>query len=144
MSVATRRAIYGKLAGDSTLTSLLGAPATGFSQNVYYQQAPAGATYPLVIFSKQSGTPTYTSKTGTAAFDDEVWLVKGIDRSGTADTADAIASRLDALLTDGTLSISGRSQMYLRRESDMDYAETAEGQVYRHAGSLYRLVHQPG
>lgn len=142
MSVATRRAIYGKMVGDSTLTGMLGAPAAGYSQNVYYQQAPDGAKFPYIIFSKQAGTPTYTFQTGQAAFDAEVWLVKGVDLATSADTVDAIAARLDALLTDGALSISGRSQMYLRRESDVDYSEEDKGQLYRHAGALFRLVHQ--
>ena len=74
--------------------------------------------------------------------DNDIWLVKGIDRSDTADLADDIASRLDALLTDGVLSISGRTQLYLRRESDIVYAEVAEGVVYRHSGSLFRLMYQ--
>ena len=140
MSLVIRRALYGKMAGDSALTSQLGSAASGYSQNVYYQQAPAGASYPLVIFSKQSGTPTYAM---TASFDEEVWLIKGVDRNTSPDAVEAIASRLDALLTDGSLSISGRTQMYLRRESDVDYVETDEGQTYRHSGSLYRLVSQP-
>jgi hypothetical protein len=68
-------------------------------------------------------------------------MVKGVDRSDTADRADAIQSRLDTLLTDGALTISGASQMYLRRQSDIDYLEDDDGEVYRHAGSLYRLLY---
>jgi hypothetical protein len=98
MSLSTRRALYGKLAGDTTLNNLLGAPATGYSKNIYYQVAPEGAAYPLIVFSKQAGTPTYTLK-------------------------------------------SGQSQMYLRRQSDIDYLEDDDGEVYRHAGSLYRLLY---
>lgn len=141
MSAATRRALYGKLAGDVTLTTMLGSAPAG--QNIHYQQAPSEANFPLVILSKQSGTPTYTLTEGTAKMDTETWLVKGVDRGGSADTVDAIASRLDALLTDGAVSISGRTQLYLRRESDVDYLETDEGQTYRHSGALYRLVHEP-
>lgn len=140
MSVATRRAIYGKLAGDTTLTAMLGPASVG--QNIYYQQAPAGAAFPYVIFSKQSGTPTYSFQTGQSAYDSEVWLVKGVDQGSSADTVDAIASRVDTLLTDGALSISGRTQMYLRRESDVDYSEEDKGQLFRHAGALFRLTHQ--
>ena len=54
---------------------------------------------------------------------------------------DGIASRLNALLTDGALSISGKTQLYLRRESDLpSYSETVDGQRYIHAGALFRLV----
>jgi hypothetical protein len=142
MSLNTRRALYGKLAGDTTLNNLLGTPATGYSKSIYYQVAPPGASYPLIVFNKQAGTPTYTFKDGHAAIDTEVWLVKGVDRSDSADKADAIAARLDALLTDGALTISGATQMYLRRQSDVEYLEDDDGTVYRHAGALYRLLYQ--
>lgn len=141
MSLQTRRALYGKMAGDSTLTTLLGAAATGFSQSIYHQKAPSGAAFPFVTFQKAAGTPTYTMKTGHAALDDEVWTIKAVDRNTTADRADAIAARLDTLLTDGTLSISGATQLYLRRESDVEYPETAaDGVTYHHVGGQYRLV----
>lgn len=139
MSVAVRRALYGKLAGDTTLTGLLHAPPTGYSQSIYYQQAPQGAQEPYVVFNKQAGTPSYALSAKT--MDTDVWLVKGIDRSDTADTADAISSRLDALLTDASLSISGKTHLYLRRESDVDYSEVVDGATYRHSGSLYRLIY---
>jgi len=140
MSVAARRAIYGKLAGDTTLTSLLHSPPNGYSQSIYYQLAPEGAQAPYVVFQKQASTPHYSM--GARDFDDEVWMIKAVDHNTTADTADAIQSRLDALLTDGALSISGKTQLYLRRESDVDYSETPaeSGERFIHAGSLFRLV----
>lgn len=140
MSVATRRAIYGKMAGDATLTGMLGTPAPGYSKSIYYQRAPASAGFPYVIFTKQAGTPRYAI--GARAFDNEVWFIKAVDRSDTADVADNIASRLDALLTDGTISISGKTQLLLRRESDVDYPEDADGVIYRHSGSLFRLIYE--
>lgn len=138
MSVATRRAIYGKLAGDTTLNALLGSPPAGYSKSIYYQSAPEGAGFPFVIIQKQAGTPTYAL--GERALESNVWLVKGVDRSTGADVVDNIASRLDALLTDAALSISGAAQLYLRRESDINYATTEDGVVYRHAGALFRLI----
>lgn len=140
MSVAIRRSLYGKMAGDGTLTAMLGTPPAGYSKAIFYEQAPAGTAFPYIIFSKQAGTPDYAL--GGRMTDTDVWLIKAVDRSDTADAADNIASRLDALLTDATLSISGRTHLYLRRESDVDYAEVADGQTYRHAGSLFRLIYQ--
>ncbi len=140
MSVATRRAIYGKLAGDSTLNGLLGAPVAGYTKALYYEVAPENPHFPYVIFQKQSGTPTYSL--ASDAFDSEVWTVKGVDHSTTADAVDAVATRINALLTDGTLSISGKTQLYLRRDSDLDYAEVTDGEIYRHSGAMYRLVYQ--
>lgn len=145
MSVAIRRAIYGKLSGDTTLAALLGTPAPGRSKSIYHQQAPEDAGYPLVIFNKQAGTPRYAI--GERLYDNEIWLIKAIDRDDTpgkasADTADAIASRLDVLLTDGTISISGATQLYLRRESDVEYPETVDGVTYHHAGANFRLIYE--
>lgn len=138
MSVAVRRAIYGKLSGDTTLTNLLGTAAPGYTKSIYYQQAPEKAGFPYVVFSKQSSTPRYAL--GARLYDNDLWLIKAVDRRDTADGADAIASRLDALLTDASLSISGKTQLYLRRESDVDYPENSDGVVYHHAGSLFRLI----
>lgn len=145
MSVATRRAIYGKLAGDSTLNALLGTPATGYTKSIYYEDAPTGAGFPYIIFNKQAGTPRYAMAAN--AMDTEVWLIKGVDkmdkaRTLSADGVDNISSRLDALLTDAALSISGKTQLYLRRDSDLDYAEITDGATYRHAGSNFRLIYQ--
>ena len=75
MSTAVRRSLYGKMAGDTTLTNMLGDSPTGYSQAIYYQQAPRGAKYPYVIFNKQAGTPRYTF--GSRAYDNDIWLIKG-------------------------------------------------------------------
>ena len=147
MSQAIRRALYGKMAGDSTLTNLLASPPTGLSKSIFHQQAPDAANAPFVIFNKQAGTPAYSYR--NRAYDNELWLIKGVASSATAgtvsvdDAADAISSRLNALLTDGTISISAATQLYLRRESDVEYSEQPEGQPrYVHAGALYRLMYQ--
>jgi hypothetical protein len=139
MSTPVRRAVYGKLAGDTTLNNLLGTPPTGYSKSIYHQLAPAGAAFPYVIFSKQAGTPTEAFG-DPDALDTDVWLVKAIDRATSADTAEAIADRVKTLLNDASLSISGLTLTYLRRQSDVEYSETDQGTEYKHAGSLYRLV----
>jgi hypothetical protein len=143
MSLIVRRALYGKLSGDGTLVGLLGTPAPGRSKSIYYDIAPSKAGFPYVIFNKAAGTPSYTF--GSLALDNEVWTIKGVDRqenfSATPDPVDAIASRLSALLTDGTISISGKTQLYLRRISDVEYPEPSGDQVFFHAGGEYRLIY---
>ncbi len=141
MSTPIRKAIYGKLAGDMTLTSMLASPFTGFSQAIYYQQAPENALYPFVVFSKSSGVPTDTFHT-PGAYESDVWLVKGIANTQTADVVESIQARLIALLNDATLSISGRALMALRRMSDTDYSEITDGESFKHCGSLFRVVHE--
>lgn len=139
MSTPVRRALYGRMAGDTTLNNLLGNPASGYSKSIYHQQAPAGASYPLVVFTKQAGTPTETFG-DPSALETDVWLIKAIDRSPSADTAEAIQARLAALLNDAALAISGSTTLYLRRQSDVEYPETSDGVRFQHAGSLFRLI----
>lgn len=141
MSTAVRRAVYNKLAGDTTLTGLLAAPPTGYAKSIYHDQAPDGATYPFIVFGKNSGTPTDAFKK-PGAFETDIWLVKAVDKNTSADTAEAIAARIQTLLNDATLTISGKTHLYLRRQSDVEYPELASGVLYRHAGGLYRLVYE--
>ncbi len=136
---AVRRALYGKLSGDSTLTALLATAPAGFAQSIYYQQAPQSAAFPYVIFQKQDGRPTEAFD-DPEAFENTIWLVKGVDRSASATVVEDIQARITALLNDASLSISGASVTYLRRMSDVDYPETVDGVEYKHAGSLFRLV----
>jgi hypothetical protein len=141
LSTPVRRALYGKLAGDTTLTNMLGTPATGFSKAIYHAQAPAGASFPFIILNKQSGVPTETMS-DPDALEDDIWLIRATDKNTTADTAEAIAARVKTLLNDATLTISGATHLYLRRQSDVEYLETTDGVRYAHAGSLYRLVYE--
>jgi len=140
MSTAVRRAIYGKLAGDTTLNNLLGVPPAGYSKSIFHQQAPDDAPYPFVIFNKQSGVPTEAFQ-DPSAYETDVWLIKAVDRNASADNAETVAARLNVLLNDGTISISGSALMYLRRQSDVEFPEVRDGQQFKHAGALYRLVY---
>jgi len=139
-STAVRRALYGKMAADVTLNGLLATPASGWSKSIYHRTAPRGASFPFVIFQKQAGTPTQAFQ-DPSALETDVWLIKGVDRNTTADQAEAIQERLDALLSDGALSISGATLLFLRRQSDVQYEEVDGDTTYHHAGSLYRLLY---
>lgn len=141
MSTPVRRGLYGKLAGDTTLTNLLATPPAGFSKSIFYQAAPESAPFPYVILNKQAGVPTDVF-TKAGAFETDVWLAKGVDRSASADVVEQIQARLKTLLNDAALSISGYGLMMLRRQSDVDYLEVVDGETYRHAGSLFRLMYQ--
>jgi len=137
VSTSVRRAIYGKLAGDTTLNGILGTPPTGYSKSIYHQMAPAGAGFPYVLFQKQSGNPTEAFG-DPSAIDTDVWLVKAVDRNTSADPAEAAAARVIVLLNDAALSISGSVLLYLRRQSDVEYPEEIDGGSDKHWGSLFR------
>lgn len=143
MSTAIRRAIYGKLAGDTTLTAMLGTPPPPKAQSIWHNSAGANATYPLVTLNKQSGVPT-EAFTDPSALEEDVWLVKAIDRDTSADDAEAVAARVQTLLNDAALSIAGgATHLYLRRQSDVEFEEVTDGVKFQHVGALYRLVYDP-
>ena len=107
MSIPVRRALYGQLTsgGSSLRTAGLGDPAPGYTWAIYYQEAPQGALYPFVIFSKSSGVPTEAFH-DPSALETDVWMVKAVDRDSSSDRAEAIADAIKTLLNDQTLSIS--------------------------------------
>jgi hypothetical protein len=141
VSTAVRRALYGRLAGDTTLNNLLGTPASGYSKAIYHNTAPAGANFPYLVFNKQSGVPT-EAFTDPSALDTDIWQVKAVDKDTSATDAEAANERIQTLLNDATLSISGGTLLYLRRQSDVEFEELTDGVRYQHVGSLYRLVWQ--
>lgn len=140
MASAVREALWNRLSTSSTLTSLLGPPANGYSQGIYHEHAPDNASFPFVVFSRSSGQPVQTFAE-PSAYEEDVWLVKGIDRSPSANTVESIAAAIQSRLNDATITISGGgSLLFLRRQSDVEYVELSEGSMYRHCGALYRLV----
>lgn len=141
MSKALRRAIYGKLAGDTTLNNMLGTPAPNYGKSIYHSKGPDKAGYPFVTIDRQSGIPTHAFGK-PIAFEEDVWIIKAIDRALSADAADDIAARLDVLLNDAVLSISGYDLMYLRRMSAVEYDEQDSGVTYKHSGGNYRITTQ--
>jgi hypothetical protein len=108
-------------------------PATGYSKAIYHAQAPDNATFPFVVFNKQSGVPTEAFG-APSVMENDIWLVKG-DRSGHQRRHRREHPSPDrVLLNDASLSISGGTLLYLRRQSDVEYPEVDEGVQYHHAG----------
>jgi hypothetical protein len=132
---AIRTALYSKINGASSVTSLLSSATA-----IYDSEAPAAAVYPFVSFSLSTGTPEYTF--ASRAFDNDLWLIKAMDRSTSGTVADNIAQALRALLTDATLTITGAVLMSVRPEQRVRTTEVVDGQKFFHAGNLYRLTYQ--
>lgn len=138
MSTAIRRAIYGKLAGDTTLTNMLAKPPTGYAKSIFYRQAPENATFPFVTFFKQSGMPMQSFHR-PSMYDVLTYQVKAVDHNTSQDTAEGIRDRFITLLNDAVLSVSGQNLLLLRRETDLEYPEIVDGELYVHVGCLFRL-----
>lgn len=136
---AVEIALYQRLTGTAALTNLL-ASATA----VYTQEAPQGATYPFVVFNKQAGTDDNDNPHRARQL---LYQVKAIVGSKQATGADytlkdalTIDDQIDAALHLKPLTVTGWSNFWLVRESDVLYQEDASGgKHFYHAGGLYRL-----
>lgn len=134
---AIRQGLYQKL----NVASLTGLLSSG-SASIFHANASQHATYPLVIFQKQSGIPI-RSLTGSQ-MNNQIWVVKGVSRAdevpGSPSQAEEIAQAIDDLLDGKSLSISGGLSLFLMRDGDLDFPEIAGDEAYHHHGHLYRLI----
>lgn len=132
---AVRQAIYQAL-NVSAVTTQLGSGSASLVNAI----APSTADYPLCVFQRQSDTSIL--RFGGNAFDNQLWLVKGVVRDTSASAAEDIDKAVRDLLDFGTLTISGASLMHIARQSGVTYVETEGDQIFHHIGSIYRLVIQ--
>jgi hypothetical protein len=129
-----RAAVFSALNGDPTLNELL---AT--TTSIYHRRAPLDATFPFIIFNKQSGVPIWAFEDPPIA--NEVWLFKGIDRALSSSRAEDIDKAINNVLTDPVMSLSDGTLLYMRRDSDVDYEEgTDPDTLIHHVGGLYRTI----
>lgn len=127
---ATKAAVVTALKADATLTTLA-------SGGVFDAPAPQGSAPPFITIQLITGMPAYTM--GQRAWDDRVWQIKGITTGTSKALGGSISDRIDSVLTDQQISVTGTTLMYLRREQDFDYPEVSDGQTYHHIGGMYRL-----
>ena len=116
------------LEDDTTLAGLVGS-------RIYHPEAPQDATYPLVIFHKQSGTPRWTFQ--GPPVQDDLWTIKAVDPSSA--TVEPIADAIDDAVSDAALDFGGDT-LEFQRQSDVNYGEAATGKTYRHLGAIYRVI----
>lgn len=131
-----RKAIHQMLREDETLTDLLSEPDA-----IFHREAPEGSSTPYIIFNQQAGTRQWAMQAGQIRW--PLWLVKGVDRSEDSGVAEAIAARVDELLTDSDLSVEGFNHLYLRPDSDVDYGQPDSGGMIHHVGAVYRIALEP-
>lgn len=127
--------LYGKLTGDGTLIGLIGS-------RVYADIAKDGAAFPLVVMQQMSARPLMNVGAAVIWFD-EVWLVKGIDKSKSYAALGTIMNRVRAVLhaASGTVASSG-TVVGCVEEAVIRYSELLEGVQYRHLGMEFRVYTQ--
>lgn len=127
-----RQALYERL-NHASITSLL----TDGSAGIRHAVARPETRFPFLLINRQSDTPIL--RFGGPAFQNEVWLVKAVDRGTKSSVAEDIASAVADRLDFQQLTVSGASFMFMARLSGVDYVETEGDQHYRHHGALYRI-----
>jgi len=129
-------AIVTKLQTDATLAALL---QSGTS--VFVDEAPSGATqFVIVSLVDEVDEPQF----GGRAFEDALYLVKAVELSTVAvKNIKAAAARIDALLEQGSLTVTGYSLALLRREARIRITEVDDVDSsirWAHRGGHYRIV----
>lgn len=127
---------------DNALIAKLGADATllGHCPNgVYWEEAPPGATrFVIVSLVDAVDEPQF----GGRAYEDAVYLVKAVALSTAGANIQAAAARIDALLEDGTLTVSGYTYMAMHREARVRMTEVDDDDPslrWYHRGGHYRV-----
>lgn len=128
---ALNTAIYSTLTGGTALTALLNSGTA----SIFYQQASDHATLPYVVWSHPAGGPTNDYPHDSRS---QLVFIRGY--STTPALAGTIDAQISALLHRGTLSVSGYTNWWLARETDLTLIENApDGTKVYMAGAYYRI-----
>ena len=124
-------ALYTRLQGTA-ITSLL----TG-TTSIYKNQAPEGAVLPYIVFNKQSGGPVNLDGNRVDNF---LYYVRAYSGNSPAQ-AGSIDAQIDTALHLVPLTVSGWTNIWLARESNIETVSTeASGKLIHSAGALYRVM----
>ena len=128
---ALNTAIYSTLTGDATLVALL-ADAT----SVYHLQAKDGAPFDFVVYNKMSAIEPNTE---AHRIINAVYQIRAYSDQS-AQAADAIDARIDALLHNQAVSITGYTRLRLVRTDSIEMTENLpNGLTVWSSGGLYQI-----
>ena len=124
-------ALYSRLNGGTALTSLLAG-----TTSIYHLQAPEKASYPYVVYSLQGGGDENLDANRTKNLS---VFVRSYSKSSAAQ-AGSIDAQCDALLHLSPLTVSGWTNIWLGRETDLETVENdPTGQAIYMQGAFYRV-----
>lgn len=131
-SSAIDNALIAKLAADATLLSYC-------PNGVYWDEAPPGSTRFVIVSLIDAFDEAVF---GGRAIEDALYLVKAVALSTAGVNMQAAAARIDALLEDQTLTVSGYTHMAMHREARVRITEVDEMDAsirWFHRGGHYRV-----
>lgn len=128
---------------DNALIALLGADATLLAlcpNGAYYDEAPPGSTrFVIVSLMDETDEPIFRGR----AFEDGTYMVKAVMRSNASGDIKSAAARIDALLDQQPLTVTGYNVTVMRRTSRIRQTEVDEEDQtirWQHRGGLYQVV----
>lgn len=127
---ALETGLYSKLTGQASLITALGGTL------IYNKIAPQNPGSKYCIFQWQGGGDANESPTRMR---DLLYTVRGIATTQVA--ANAIDAAIDTALHNQALTVSGWTNIWCARETDVNFIEQDAGGVNRyHAGGIYRII----
>lgn len=124
-------ALYTRLQGTAVTSLLSGTTA------IYKNQAPEGATLPYIVFNKQSGSPWNLDANRV---DDLLYYIRAYSGNSAAQ-AGSIDAQIDTALHLTPLTVSGWTNIWIARESNIELVSTEpSGRLIHSAGALYRII----
>lgn len=127
---ALETALYNKLVGTAALIAELGGTF------IYNKQAPQGPNGNYVVFNQQAGGDVNDTPIRERNI---LYTVMGI--ALTQEKAGAIDGDIDDTLHLAELTISGWSNLWLARETDINISQIDSGGVtHYHVGAVYRVI----
>ena len=123
--------LYNALKAGTALTTALG------GTHIYNAMANKGSatTYPYVIFTKSSGVEDTSSPHRAKTL---IYQVTGISATSKKE-AEQLDNYCDALVHNGTYTVTGWGVYWSKRQSDVSYSEDISGKILWHEGGLYRI-----
>jgi len=122
--------LYNKLVAQSSLITALGGTV------VYNGQSAQPAPTRYCVFQWQGGGDSNESPTRMREL---FYTVRGVATTRAA--AGSIDAAIDDALHGGTLTVSGWTNIWCHRQTDINFIETDPGGVnYHHIGAIYRII----
>jgi len=122
--------IYSKLSADATLVALLSAGTP-----IYQMQAPPDTARPYIIYFHAGGGNENITPSDLRSL---VYAVKGV--SDTLVAAGNIDARIEDVLHNQSITVTGYTNIWLAREDEVQLVEIApDGNPIYHYGAYYRI-----
>lgn len=134
METSAAKAFLGSvLASSASLITALGGTA------IYADVIPQGSALPAIVYSVQAGTMEGNGR-GDAIAGVPLMTVKAVTQGYGVATADSLMEIVKPLLEGAQGTVDGYRILGCSRVGAVDYPEVAQGVLYRHLGSIYRVA----